>query len=985
MTTHSHPGNPPDEHARLRDQLQGAVGDRYRIERPLGEGGMAVVFLAEDTRHHRPVAIKVLQEELAHTIGVQRFLQEIEVIARLQHPHLLTLIDSGDVAGLPFYVMPFVEGQSLRELIAREGRLSVDRALSIAREIAEGLQYAHEHGVVHRDIKPSNILMSGGHAVVADFGIATALSKASAGRLTETGISLGSPTYMSPEQAAGERDLGPTTDVYSLACVLYEMLAGEPPIDGGSMQQIVTRKLTGQHVPLGHRRRDLPANTDAVLTRALAVDSAQRYSTMREFIDALAPARTRIGPRRRLAVAAAVAVPILLLAAFLSVRQEGELEAVRALADAERLAREGRYTSAYALLARHEARAPDDSLLQHVRGQLAEFVNIRTIPAGARVFRRRLGDADSTWYLMGTTPLDSAPVPRFGWEQSYLLRVEADGHAPRYALPMAFSHFPSYRGVKPLDPLVLIPAGSPDTGMVMIPGFAVRDSRPGTGTDSLRFQPFLMDKREVTNAEFKRFVDARGYERPEFWTEPFVRAGSTLRREQALALFRDATGLPGPATWANGTYEPDREHHPVSGVSWYEAAAYARFVGKQLPTSTHYFRGALLHHRDAAFLYMASANIGGRDTRPVGLGVVTPLGLSDVAGNVREWCVNEIDEGRLTRGAAFDDQDFHVGNLVSRDPFDRSPGNGFRLVKLTDHDTLVSHLSRRLSRALPREFAKEQPAADAEFAIFRRMYDYDKVALSATTEAEGVGEAFRWEKVSFMGPAGDRMGAYVLLPRRGLPPYQAIVLWPGSGALWTPVFDPPTLERGFGFLTLSGRALVVPLLTGTWERDDSLFSISSHPAAGSARERDLTVLWHKEIRRVVDYLESRADIQDDAIGFYGHSWGGREAGIALAVEPRFRAAVLKVGGFRPTRVRREIDAVHYVPRVRTPTLMLNGRHDVIFPYATAQVPFFQMLGTPPSDKKHVVYEGGHAIPASESARETLAWLDRYIGAPSRNE
>lgn len=223
------------------------IGNRYRIERQVGEGGMASVFLAEDLKHHRPVAVKVLLEALTHTIGIKRLLQEIETIARLQHPHLLTLIDSGDIGGMLYYVMPYIEAKSVREVIDLEKTLSIDRAVAIAREVADGLAYAHEHGVIHRDVKPSNVLMSDGHAVVADFGIATALQKASVERITDTGMSLGSPTYMSPEQAAGERDLDARTDIYSLACMLYEMLSGAPPLADLSMQQMITRKNDRNH------------------------------------------------------------------------------------------------------------------------------------------------------------------------------------------------------------------------------------------------------------------------------------------------------------------------------------------------------------------------------------------------------------------------------------------------------------------------------------------------------------------------------------------------------------------------------------------------------------------------------------------------------------------------------------------------------------------------------------------------------------------
>ncbi|MEO6210500.1 MAG: serine/threonine-protein kinase, partial [Gemmatimonadaceae bacterium] len=209
------------------DRLSAGLADRYRIERELGAGGMATVYLARDIKHDREVAIKVLRNELAAVIGADRFLSEIKTTANLQHPHILSLFDSGTVDGTVFYVMPFVAGESLRDKLVREKQLPLDEALRIGREIADALQYAHEHGVIHRDIKPENILLQGGHALVADFGIALAASKVGGNRMTETGMSLGTPQYMSPEQAMGERDLDARTDIYALGCVMFEMLAGE--------------------------------------------------------------------------------------------------------------------------------------------------------------------------------------------------------------------------------------------------------------------------------------------------------------------------------------------------------------------------------------------------------------------------------------------------------------------------------------------------------------------------------------------------------------------------------------------------------------------------------------------------------------------------------------------------------------------------------------------------------------------------------------
>src|SRR5215217_8270653 len=214
------------QYSPIPDRLSAAIADRYRVERELGSGGMATVYLAEDLKHHRRVAVKVLRPELAAVIGAERFLSEIRTTAKLQHPHILPLFDSGESEGFLFYVMPFVEGESLRQRLDRETQLSIPDVVRIATEIAAGLDYAHRHGVIHRDIKPENILLHEGSALIADFGIALAASKSGSTRMTETGMSLGTPHYMSPEQAMGEREITARSDVYALGCVLYEMLTG---------------------------------------------------------------------------------------------------------------------------------------------------------------------------------------------------------------------------------------------------------------------------------------------------------------------------------------------------------------------------------------------------------------------------------------------------------------------------------------------------------------------------------------------------------------------------------------------------------------------------------------------------------------------------------------------------------------------------------------------------------------------------------------
>jgi TolB-like protein/tRNA A-37 threonylcarbamoyl transferase component Bud32 len=272
----------------LSQRLHSALADRYRIERELGRGGMATVFLAEDLKHHRRVAIKVLDPEVAAAIGPERFLREIETVARLTHPHILPLHDSGVADGLLFYVMPYVEGESLRDRLTREKQLPLDDALRIAREAADALSYAHAHGLVHRDIKPENILLESGHAVVADFGIARAVAAAAGEKLTATGIAVGTPAYMSPEQAAGSKDVDGRSDLYALGCVLYEMLAGVPPFAGPTAESLAHQHLSVEPRPVTALRPAVPGWVAAAVQRALAKAPADRFNPVALFAEALA-------------------------------------------------------------------------------------------------------------------------------------------------------------------------------------------------------------------------------------------------------------------------------------------------------------------------------------------------------------------------------------------------------------------------------------------------------------------------------------------------------------------------------------------------------------------------------------------------------------------------------------------------------------------------------------------------------------------------
>jgi Tol biopolymer transport system component/tRNA A-37 threonylcarbamoyl transferase component Bud32 len=384
------------------ERLRASLADRYRIERELGAGGMATVYLAEDLRHHRRVAIKVLKPELAAVLGADRFIQEITTTAQLQHPHILPLFDSGSADGFLYYVMPYVEGETLRDKLNRETQLGIEEAVKITTDVADALDYAHRHGVIHRDIKPENILLHDGRPMVADFGIALALSAAAGGRMTETGMSLGTPHYMSPEQATADKDISARSDIYSLASVLYEMLTGEPPHMGNSAQQIIMKIVTEDAAPVTRLRKSVPPNVAAALAQALEKLPADRFDSAKAFADALNnPAFTTAT-----GVAAAAAAPAT-AAALRRARMAIALLAVAFAASAALAAWGWLRKAAQPAVARFDIRTAGGS----APATSANGASLAIAPDGSRfVYVAN----DSGLYVRDLGQLESAPLPAKG-------------------------------------------------------------------------------------------------------------------------------------------------------------------------------------------------------------------------------------------------------------------------------------------------------------------------------------------------------------------------------------------------------------------------------------------------------------------------------------------------------------------------------------------------------------------------------------------
>jgi tRNA A-37 threonylcarbamoyl transferase component Bud32 len=944
----------------LFETLGPALAGRYTLERKLGQGGMATVYLAHDLKHDRRVALKVLHAELAAAVGGARFLTEIRTTANLQHPHILPLFDSGEAEGFLYYVMPFVEGESLAERLARANRLPVDDVLRIALDVTEALQHAHEHGVVHRDVKPGNILLSGGQALVADFGIALALRAVADERRTQSGLSPGTLPYMSPEQKRADRDLDGRSDLFSLGSVLYEMLTGTLPFERTPVGGAATPP------PIRRTRRDVPQELERIVLRCLRIDREERFASARELIAAihehqrLATARsTRIGVfLRRPVVAVPLVVALLILASggrWLWARESRERWARNeALPEAQALIDRGEHYPALRLLRQVEAILPDDPQLHGLLLESTQIVTVESTPPGAEVAIRGFHDPPDAWELLGRTPLQEARLP----SANLVWRVTLEGHTPVEAFTLLRRAAVTFE---------LRPTEDAPAGMVFVP----RGSYDLFDLSSGQLDEFWIDKHEVTNAEFQEFVDAGAYHRPEWWASGISEAAS-VTWEDVQRTFRDRTGRPGPATWELGTYPAETSLHPVGGISWLEAAAYCRWRDKELPTVYHWYQAAdpvaTLHV--GRFSTFASAG-----PRPVGQNAqsIGTFGTMDMAGNVKEWAWNAAPNGlRYILGGGWNEPDHQFREQDAQAPNQRGLTYGVRcaLYPTYQPDWTFDAVEDRspVNQGHP-------PARDEVFAAYRQLYDYERGPLDARVDSADHSAAhwrIEWVNIS-AAYGGKRLPIVLFLPNNATPPFQTVVYFPGAGAFAGPSTfgDGRGQREWFLFLVRTGRAVAMPIYQGMFER---------YYRPQRFYDVGLSIQRYQDLGRTIDYLESRPDIDSTRLAYYGLSSGVNIAPIMTALEDRFKASVLVAGAISTARKDAGADPVDFLPRVRLPTLMINGKDDFYFPYETSQRPMFEGLGTPAAHKKHVVLEGGHApAPWDEVMKAALEWLDTYLG------
>ena len=988
------------------DSLAGETLGPYRIVSLIGSGGMGHVFLADDPRLGRKVALKVIVPE-RFSEARSRFSREARLASALDHPNICAIHDIGESSGRCFIAMQYLEGQTLKQVIGVRP-LAINTWMSIALQVADALRAAHEQNIIHRDIKPGNIIITpGGTAKVLDFGLAKLLGPVSP-EATQSGRVVGTPTYMSPEQARGE-EVDQRSDIFSLGAVLYHMATGSVPFRGASSIEVMHAVITESPTPVRKLNADTPPALAAVIDRALAKSPCDRYQSVEEMSADLRAISEEVSPpsvpafviararRRRLAAAVVAVVSLIAVAGWYAWQAANVQWALAQIPEIEKLAQAGRSFVAYDLAVHVRKYVPNDSRLTPLLPLISDTLSVTSEPPGARVYLRRFGGKDVSSSppreLIGTAPLSDLEIAR----GDYVISVEKEGHVPfeRTLSGAGISGLAPPRRSPPLQ-VTLTPNSKAQVGMIFIPGGEYRLVAWRRPIDALvKLDGYFIDKYEVTNRQYKEFIIAGGYQMAQFWAVPFVENGRALTREAALRDLVDQTELPGPRRWSDGSYPEGKADHPVTGITWYEAAAYASWCGKSLPTVFQWEKAA---RNSAAGLgqsmpwgrlegsTVGRANFAGSDTVPVGsleFGM-SPFGCYEMAGNAAEWCLNEwcfnkklneMSDGFITSGGSWASLEYEFGDYGMFPADYESDEVGFRCVlNLPDAAGDQGGMPIDLAREVP----KYTPAPEDKVKGWFKHYDYDTSApLNARVLEKIETDEWRREKIEYNGAKGERVLAYLYLPKHFPPPHQVIHIFPAGDVGNRNRTVPEAIEKRFGSFVRSGRAVFSVVMRGFRERDrpDGWVDLEY----GSVEYLEDQARHLVDLRRGLDYLESRKELDADRIVYCKASQAFMEM-VLPAIEPRYKAVVMWGVGLvgYPADGRQEANPMHFAPLMLQPKLILHGEYDEANPYITEGKPFHDLMPEPKTPP--LISPRGHAPDPVELVKTVNKWLNDTLGS-----
>jgi formylglycine-generating enzyme required for sulfatase activity/dienelactone hydrolase len=758
------------------------------------------------------------------------------------------------------------------------------------------------------------------------------------------------------------------------------------------------------HTPPRELNPEIPRELARIIDRALSKAPEDRYQTVAEMVSDLRSIQSQIllrkhpasvrARRQRRAIAMVAAASILGFA-WAATQLNWARKQVPVIAN---LVQAGRPYDAYDLAVRVRKFLPFNRRLNQMMPAIADSLSVTSEPSGASVYLKRFSpDPESVSpppTYVGTTPISNREVAR----GSYIVSVEKDGYDP---FQRSWSNVVSGSPELPLQPYpsiqiraALTPAGTTPRGMVFVPGGKYRLvpwNRPPE--DAVNLGDYWIDRCEVTNREFKEFVDAGGYSNARYWSRPFVKDGRTLPWEEAMRELMDSTQRPGPRNWSGGTFPEGKADHPVSNVTWYEASAYAAFRGKRLPTVFQWEKAAR-YWEEIPARYGANSNFFGvtmpwgmydgslvgranlhtSGTVPVGsleFGM-SPFGCYDMAGNVSEWCLNETSEGFLHGGGSWTSRP-HAWNLYGKSPGFRSSNNvGFRCVSspadaTRDQGDMWIDLNGEVPHYIP------APESDVK-KWFDDYYQYDgSVPLNATVEPTETDE-WRRERITYSGADGERALAYLYVPKKFPGPHQVIHLRPAGDVLFKFRTVPQSIDAEYAPFVRSGRAVFAVVLRGYLERERPAGYEEPDPVSIEYVEENARHI--TDMRRGLDYLRTRDDLDHNRIAFLGVSFGG-PAMVLPAIESRYGAVILLSCGISKSDVHRAANAINFAPLIGAPKLLVNGKYDEGFPLKTVAEPLFELLT---GSKERLPYDGGHWPDPEDFVRMVTPWLDKTLGA-----